>query len=177
MEEIDGEQRFLPYHFEMLKIIRKKEYKKNYRFDYKNRELLIQKINKGLIGKSSIVPFFPKRYYNDILSLFYNFRHGAFGPIERGRKYRILGLPRNNRDKKEIFYSIQLFSEKDETPKRKDFGWETDKYVARVRIDREIFTTKEGIIWVLLGQNMVPVKGILEDAVILGDVVGELDRQ
>jgi hypothetical protein len=183
LQEIDGGKRFLPHRFETLKIIKKKKYKQIYQFDYEKKELRMQKFKKDHLDfkknhpeKSLTIPFFPKRNYIDILTLFYNFRHGSLGPIEKEREYRILGLPINNQDKKEIIYTIELFSKEKEAEKRDDLGWKKPGYVAKVQIDREILTTREGIIWVLLDRNMVPLEGILKDAIGFGDVVGELSR-
>jgi hypothetical protein len=87
-----------------------------------------------------------------------------------------LGLPRNNKDKKEIPYIIDVFKKDGETVPRGDFGWDEPGYVAKVRIDKEILTTRDGIIWVLLDKDLIPIKGVLKDAVGFGDVVGKRDR-
>jgi hypothetical protein len=176
VEEVDGGKRFLPHRFETSKIIKKKKLKKIYQFDYEKKELQVQHFNQDKLKKSFTVPFIPGKPYNDILSLFYNFRYGAFGPIEKERQYQFLGIPKNNKDKKEVPYTVHFYSEKDEKDQRDDFDWEEPGYVAKIKIDKDILATKEGIIWVLLDRNMIPLKGIIEDAVVLGDVVGVLDR-
>ncbi len=176
MEEIDGGRRFLAHRFETSKTIRKKKSDSIYQFDYRKRKLHFRLIKDGVEEKSVEIPFLPQINYNDILSIFYNFRYGAFGPIERERKYKVLGLPRNNTDKMEIFYTVDIFSGEAETARRDDLGWEFPGYVARVKIDKEILATKDGIIWVLLKKDMVPLKGVLKDAVGFGDVVGELTK-
>jgi len=175
VEEVDRGERFLPHRFETSKIVKKKKLEKIYQFDYEKKELQIKHIDQGKLKKSFTVPFLPQKPYNDILSLFYNFRYGAFGPVEKGRRYQFCGLPKNE-DKKEVPYTVELYSEKNETGRRGEFDWQDPGYVARVQIDKEILATKEGIIWVLLDQEMVPSRGILEDAVAFGDVVGVLDR-
>ncbi len=176
MEEIDGGDRFLAHRFETSKSIRKKKHDKIYQFDYQKKELHIRLLKGGVERKFVKIPFLPKENYNDILSIFYNFRYGAFGPIERERKYKILGLPRNNKDKKEIYYTVDIFSEETEAARRDDLGWEHPGYVARVQIDKDILASKDGIIWVLLREEMVPLMGLLKDAVGFGDIVGELTK-
>lgn len=176
LEEIDGGRRFLTHSYEKLKIVGKKRSKIIYQFDYKKKNFLIKTFRQGIARKSLTIPFVSEKPCNDILSLTYNFRYSAFGPIQRERKYRILGLPNINRKKKKVFYNIELFSKKNETRQRNNFDWEEKGYVAKVQIDKDIFSTKNGIIWVLFDENMMPLTGILEDAVVLGDVVGKLKR-
>ncbi len=111
--------------------------------------------------------------YHDILSAFYNFRAGAFGNIQRGKKYWIPSIPDKGIDK----YIVDVLNNKQEKKQRSRQGWDdAPGMVMRIKVDKDIFGTKEGLLWALMSEDLVPLEGIAEDAIGMGDIIGKLNQ-
>lgn len=108
-------------------------------------------------------------YCDDPLSAFYNFRFGAYGPVEGGKDYLIHSFPKNGEVPR---ISLKIAS-KDEMDKRLNEESKVD-YLADVVIDKELFGSKTGYLEVYFTRNMVPIGTVVKDLVFFGDVTGKL---
>ncbi len=123
--------------------------------------------------------------YEDLLSAFFNFRNGAYGPLEAGRKMTILALPDyaervRNRDKqiKEDPYQkfeIRIPDAKSEAAYRKRYGRTGEKgTLALVKVPKNLFGQQTGEIRIWFDENVIPLAATVEDAIFFGDVHGTL---
>ena len=117
LEEVDEGQRFLPHRFERIKRIKKKEYTRTYEFNYNKREVVIKYFTGDHLDDRKIIPFIAEQNYSDILTLLLNLRYGSLGEIRAGISHKLLGLPNNNTDKKEVIYTIDFLSGNEEKAK------------------------------------------------------------
>ena len=176
LEEVDEGQRFLPHRFERIKRVKKNEHTRIYEFNYDKKEVVIKYFTGDHLDGRKIIPFLAEQNYSDILTLLLNLRYGTLGEIRAGVSHKLLGLPGNNTDKKEVIYTIDFLSGNEEKAKRDELKWRTPGYLVRIAMDNSIITSKNGIIWVLFDCNMLPLMGILKDVIGFGDVVGVLEK-
>ena len=66
-------------------IVGSRKRKKTTSFDYANHQIIIIKERKGTV-KEKRLPLPPDETYYDPITASYNFRFGAFGPVERGSR-------------------------------------------------------------------------------------------
>ena len=70
-----------------------------------------------------------------------------------------------------------MLNKRREQKQRSRWDWDDNiGVVLKVKVNKEIFGTKEGIIWVWMSKDLIPIMGVAEDAVGLGDVTGRLCR-
>lgn len=165
----DPEKKKLRTHlFERFVTIRKREEKTlnwlNYvegarkEKDYKNGEM-----------KREEVFLIPEGIeYEDILSAYYNFRVGFFGPAERGRKFQVNTIP----EKGETVININITSKEEAEQNRKLFGNGYDDALMhiKVRVPKVIFRSKKGEVDIWVDDRIRPVKGIVRDYIGFGDI-------
>ncbi len=166
----DG-KRMQPVSFEKTIIKSEMRRKSCYWFDYPQKIITCTSFfNDNIVGQYCID--IPKgKKYEDILTVFYNFRAGVFGEVKKGRKYIIPALPFKGVDK---FLVIVLNKENEQTLRR-DLDWqEQNTMLLNIRVGKEIFNTKDGFIKVLLSDDMLPLKGVAENVVSVGDITGRL---
>jgi hypothetical protein len=94
MKEIEGGRRFRALSFEEDAKIGSKVRKRAYLFDYpKNKWIKLRQRKDGTLARTEEeIP--PGMIYDDFLTASFNFRYGAYGAIERGRKYLVLTFGR-----------------------------------------------------------------------------------
>ena len=114
----------------------------------------------------------PGIYCDDPLGAFYNFRFGAYGPVEEGREYKIFSFPK----KDTIPYIYLRIAKKDEFLSMKRDGMDAD-YLSYARIDKDLFGSQTGNVEIFFTRGMVPVEGVVKDIVFFGDIKGTLIRQ
>jgi hypothetical protein len=123
--------------------------------------------------------------YEDLLSAFFNFRNGVYGPLEAGRKMTILALPDyaervRNKDKKKKEdpyqkFEIRIPDAKSEAAYRKRHGRTGEKgTLALVKVPKSLFGQETGEIRIWFDENVIPVAATVEDAIYFGDVHGTL---
>jgi hypothetical protein len=118
--------------------------------------------------------------YEDLLSIFFNFRNGVFGPLERGRKMTVYTLPDfltkkknpNNSEKKPYQkYEIRIVDAKKEAAYRKRYGRTEEKgLLALVKVPKDIFGQETGEVRIWFDEKIVPLAATVEDAILFGDV-------
>ena len=165
----DGRLRSLRYE---SRIIRRKHGKfiertKRYTFDYPNHQVHIEKLADGTTLWQKDLPMVGATPPNDLLTSYFNFRDGYFGPIEAGRHYVVPGFERQGEGNIEI----DLLT----AAERKELGlFPAGGLVARLKVDPDIFDSKDGGIYVWLDPQLRPAQGIVQNVIGLGDVRGTL---
>jgi len=170
MEEIEGGRRLRAYQFD--KVVIKGDYREKtiHWLDYDRRVVEYVLLKNDRVVKMDCHRIPEGVIYEDILSAFYNFRAGVFGPLEKGRWFVIRALPKKGVDK----YSVEILSGRAEAKVRRRLGWAEPGKLLKILVSREIFDTRKGLIWVLMSEEGLPVKAVAEDAIGFGDITGRL---
>jgi hypothetical protein len=173
LEEIEGGRRLRPVLFEKRVTKGDNIDISTHRFDYQQKQIDFVIIRNNWIISQDCVDIPEGIIYEDLLSAFYNFRAGVFGEIKTGHNYVIPSLPDQGIDKYTVEVLDQAYSR--EIHQRQDWSTDTD-FILRVKVSKEIFGTREGLIWIQMSKNSLPLRAVAEDAIGLGDVSGELNR-
>ncbi len=163
--------RLYPLHFKLIKKRKDRVNTRTITFNYKNQELIFaHRTAEGKEGHK-IVAMEKGILYEDYLTLFYNFRHGFYGPLIRGMTYHLplhihegfdyLDLTVGSKEEQETAMANEL------NPKGKD-------YFVRFTVLKEDVSSKSGKIFGWLSRERVPVKGVIKDVVFFGDLWGVL---
>jgi len=173
MEIIDGGRRLRPLRFEEDIVIGKKIRKKITLFDYARGKLIERRMNRRgiFIQTEGEVP--EGVIYEDFLTAFYNFRWGVYGGIQRGRRYRVMTLPKAGLSS----IDVEIATEEEEMRVRHgkgDKGGGKYEYYVTVFLDKEITRSRTGKVKGWVSRDLVPIEGTIEDVVFVGDVHGFL---
>jgi hypothetical protein len=173
MEEVDGGRRLRPMRFEKTIIIGKKVNQSFHWFDYQQGRIDYAILRNHQLISQNCDDLPPGVIYEDILSAFYNFRAGVFGKIRKGQSYLIPAIPKQGIDK----YTAEVLDGSQERKQRRKYNWEGDSgFVLKIKVDKEIFGTRDGLVWAWMSKNIVPLVAVAEDAIGLGDITGRLNR-
>jgi len=171
MIEVDGGKRLRSLSFEEDVKVGSKVRKRTHLFDYQNRKWinLRQRKDGSIQKKEEEIP--PGLVYDDFLTASYNFRYGAYGEIERGKKYTVPTFPKGGFSSYEV-----TVAEKGEEEKRKRSEKFKDgkEFFIKLFLDPEITRSKEGLIEGWLSIELYPTEGTIKDVVLFGDVKGTL---
>ncbi|BCR05736.1 hypothetical protein DESUT3_28050 [Desulfuromonas versatilis] len=169
--EIGPEGRLRSLQHESLIIKGKGAEKSNrgklYRFDYPGHRVVFQKIREGEVYGEQSLPMQAENPPNDILTAFFNFRAGFFGPVQSGQRFVIPAFSRKGEG--EIVVEILT----DRQRSKLDF-FPKGGVLARVDVDEEVFDTGGGSVYVWFDNFGRPARGIVENIIGLGDVKGTL---
>ncbi len=172
LEEIDGGRRFRTRYFETTKIKGSKKLRERHDFDYERKKWRIRVYHDDNLMESVEKDLPSAAGFEDILSAFYNLRFGVYGPLSKGKSYSISSF---SRDKGVTPINVTLLSQAEQDKHRlHEEGDLPRDYLARVELDKELFSSRDGIVWVWLSPEIVPKKGIVEDAVGFGDIYGNI---
>ena len=170
MEQMpDGMLRSLAYESRLNKGTGddRQERTKRYEFDYAADLVRHIRLKQGQPHKDESFPMPEGDFLNDILTAFFNFRIGNFGPVEPGRHFEIPTYTRKGPSS--IIVDVLR-----ETQRPHAGFFPAGGLLCRVRIDKEIFDTGEGELYVWLDEFARPRRGIVENVIGLGDVRGTL---
>lgn len=158
--------------FERYAIIRKREEKTITDLDYDTRLMNWEEYKKGRLIEEKSEPIPEGAEYEDILSAFYNFRMGVFGPIEKNRKFEVNTIP----EKGVSTISVKICGEEDAPLARKLFGsfFSDDLVHVKVKVPKDIFKSKKGEVSMLLNDKIIPLQGVVKDYIGFGDIKGTL---
>ncbi len=142
--------------------------------DYKNRVNKWYKfLNEQIISKGSReIP--PGVQFDGILSAFYNFRNGAYGPFKEGADYTINTIPEKNTAQFKVHV---LSAEEENTLRQIQDRPQADTHALRVTIPPEIFKTANGELKFWSSKHLIPIETTVEDYVLLGDLHARLNRR
>jgi len=171
---LSEEDRLQPVYFELKKKRGDKEGLRSISYDYASGELVFYESKPAGETLAQRELMRGDRIYEDYLTLFYNFRHGQYGPIERGRKF-LLPLY-TKKQMQPVKLRIADF-EKEKKYRSREFN-KTDKdFFIRFQINPEDVSSGSGEILGWLSSDAVPVKGTIQDVVFFGDLWGELQER
>jgi hypothetical protein len=170
MELIDGGKRLKPLWFEEDVVIGDKVRKKITRFDYQRGRLVKRRMNRRGVFIRSEEKIPEGVVYDDFLTAFYNFRCGVYGEIRRGKRYRVRTIPKGGISTIDVEIAT-----KEEEMRRCGKGKRGEReYCVTVFLDKELTRSKTGRVEGWASRSLVPLEGIIEDVVMVGDVHGVL---
>jgi len=170
MELIDGGRRLKPLWFEEDVVIGDKVRKRITLFDYQRGRLVKRRMNRRGVFIRSEEEIPEGVVYDDFLTAFYNFRCGVYGEIRRGKRYRVRTIPKGGIST----IDVEIATKQEEIRRRgKEKKGEREYYVT-VFLDKEITRSRTGRVEGWASRSLVPIEGIIEDVVMVGDVHGVL---
>ncbi|MGB5747534.1 MAG: DUF3108 domain-containing protein [Desulfobacterales bacterium] len=171
---LSDQDRLQPVYFELKKKRGDKEALRSVRFDYAAGEIVFLKSNPA--GKTRIQRESMKadRIYEDYLTLFYNFRHGYYGSIERGRKVL---LPLYTKKQMQPVKLQIADLEKEKQFRSREFTKTGKHFFMQFQINPEDVSSGSGEIQGWLSSDATPVKGTIQDVIFFGDLWGELKER
>jgi hypothetical protein len=171
VEEIEGGRRLRPLEFEEKVTIGNQVEKRVTQFDYVQRKWITVYWGKDGTIQRAEEEFPSGKVYDDFLTASYNFRYGAYGPIEKGKTYSVPAFSRKGANR----YEVRVASGDEEGVKKEsEKVKDRREFFVQFRFEPEITHSKEGLIEGWLSKELLPVEGKLKDVSILGDVKGTL---
>jgi hypothetical protein len=168
----DGSLRTVEHNARILKRRRGRwqERLRHYRYDYEHGKILDEKARVGVPRELTEHDIPEGLHPVDMLTAFYNLRIGVYGNLERGSRILIPTYARGE------FTEIEVrILTHEQQAKQNNFP--TQGLLLQVTIDPEIFDTKRGDLYVWFNDAGVPGRGIVEDMIGAGDVLGYLDKE
>lgn len=171
---VADQDRLRPVYFELKKQRGTYVSLRSVSYDYKAGEITFLQTNPSGELRTIKAPMRADRIYEDYLTLFYNFRHGSYGPLQKAHQY---SLPLHTKDR---MHPVKLEIADLEAEKKyrgQEFN-KTDKdFFIRFQINPEDVSSGSGEILGWLSSDAVPVKGTIQDVVFFGDLWGELQER
>jgi len=171
---LSDQDRLQPVYFELKKRRGSRVSLRSAGFNHGAKEM--EFIRTESSGKTQMdrEPMKPDRIYEDYLTLFYNFRHGYYGPLQRNRQYE---LPLYTQKQ---MHPVKLRIADFETEKKyrsQEFNRADKDFYIRFQINPEDVSSGSGEIIGWLSADAAPVKGTIQDVVFFGDLWGDLIRK
>ncbi|QPJ63132.1 MAG: DUF3108 domain-containing protein [Candidatus Nitronauta litoralis] len=142
--------------------------------DYTNRKHFWFKYNNDKLTEQETEVIPEGKFYDDILASFYNFRNGVYGPLIKGRRYKIDTIP----DKSMKDISVYILPEAEEKKIREEQDRpKGDEYLLNVVIPKEIFKTDTGELLFWGSRHFVPLETKVLNYVLLGDLHVKLSKR
>jgi hypothetical protein len=163
--------RLRPLRFQLIKRRLGKKFQLDVTFDHSSKKITFSQMANDGKREEEKVSMKDGIIYEDYLTLFYNFRHGLYGPLERGRTYH---LPLHiHKEMASIDLSIAPRGEEEEHREGESNKVGKDFFL-RFQVNREDVSSTSGKIEGWLSHEAVPVKGTIKDVILFGDLWGEL---
>jgi hypothetical protein len=140
---------------------------RRYIFDYANDKVYREQVRTGKKFKRDTYELQNKKFVNDVLTAFSNFRMGYFGAVEPGAHFDIPTFSR----KGPAFITVDVLTAEERVG---DPRFPAEGLVCRVHVDKEIFKTGDGRIYLWIDEQARPAFGVVEKVLGLGDVRGTL---
>lgn len=165
------EDRLRPVVFQLTKRRMDKQKRKTITFDYSARQIIFSRTRSNGQTRVRRETMKKDKIYEDYLTLSYNFRHGYYGPLMRGRSYQ---LPIYIRKRMKSL-KLQIVSQEEEKKYRQKESVKTDKdFFLQFQVDREDVSSASGEIEGWVSSEAIPIKGTVKDVILVGDLRGEL---
>jgi hypothetical protein len=107
--------------------------------------------------------------YDDMLAALFNFRAGAYGPIEKGRGYDLDMMPVGGVRR----FTLRILAGGEEEAARRRLDLGPGGVVIALRLPRAIFDA-EGEVLVWFSEDRVPLSATVQNYIGLGDVTGRI---
>lgn len=169
MYEADNGKRFITTVFDKTVTIGSTTRRTITNLDYQNRLMKWKRWKGDKLEEDKEEEILPDTIYDDPLAAFYNFRFGAYGPIEEGREYHITTFPKN--DVKTMYIRLAT---KEERSQRIHGNPHNVDYLADIKIDKELFGSQTGNVEAFFTKELIPIGGVVKDLIFFGDVKGNL---
>ena len=172
---ISDQDRLQPVYFELEKKRGSRVSRHSAGFNHGANEIVFirtESSGETVINKE---PMKTDRIYEDYLTLFYNFRHGYYGPLKRNRQYQLPLYTKNQM----LPVKLQVADvEAEHKYRRRELNQAGKDFFMRFQINPEDVSSGSGEIIGWLSADATPVKGTIRDVVFFGDLWGDLiDRQ
>ena len=171
---VSDQDRLRPVYFELKKQRGTSVSLRSASYNYKAGEIIFLQTNPAGETHTIKAPMRGDRIYEDYLTLFYNFRHGYYGPLQKDHQY---SPPLYT---KEQMKPVTLRTADLETEKRlrsREFNQADKDFFIRFQINPEDVSSGSGEILGWLSSDAVPVKGTIQDVVFFGDLWGEVKER
>jgi len=104
----------------------------------------------------------------------YNFRNGAYGKVEKGKKYVIKTIPEKGHDEiaievKDLEFENEVRANEGRKPR--------EEYLMDVVVPKEVFKTESGRIRFWASRHLIPIESTVKDYVFLGDLHAVFSRR
>lgn len=133
-------------------------------FIYENNTLVSQS-NESIAGKGLL---------DDVLGLFYNFRNGVYGKIEKGQNYTIPTFwTKSKNDKKISPMQIYVATDAERQKYEEEEGAGKMKgatMLAKLKVPSDLFDTKHGDEYFWSSEHLIPLEAIYKDFILFGDL-------
>ena len=111
--------------------------------------------------------------YDDILAIFYNFRNGVYGDLNKGKAYKIETIP----DKSMKNINAYINTEKEKELFRIDENRpQNNDLLLNVLIPKDVFKTQSGELIFWTSNHYIPLETTVKDYILLGDLHAKLAR-
>jgi len=168
---LSDQDRLQPVYFELKKRRGSRMSLQNVRFNHGAKE--IEFIGTASSGEPRMdrEPMEIDQIYEDYLTLFFNFRHGYYGPLQRNRQYQLPLYTKKQMQPVELHIADveteKKYRRSESNPADKDF-------FMRFQINPEDVSSGSGEVLGWLSADATPVKGTIQDVVFFGDLWGDL---
>lgn len=143
-------------------------------FDYSLREHRWLQFDNGVLTENDREKIPPGINFDDVLTAFYNFRNGVYGPVRKGNHYTINTIPEKGNDK--ILVHVKGIEEENKI--RKEEGRKPgDEFLIELLVPKNIFKTKSGRLRFWSSKHLIPIESTIKDYILLGDLHAVLNRR
>ena len=172
MEYITAADRLRPVYFELRKRHMQKASTRSVIYDYAHKKIVYSHATANAGNGQESESMENGTPYEDYLSFFYNFRHGVYGPMERGRTYHIpLHIQKGMHP---LQLTVSSFNQT-ENQRQQEPDKTGKDFFLRCRVFREDVSSKSGEVEGWLSSGGLPMKGTIKNVIFFGDLWGELD--
>ena len=170
-----NQDRLGPVYFELKKQRGAKVSVRSIGYHYPAGEIIFQQTNAAGDTRMQKESLRTDRIYEDYLTLFYNFRHGCYGPLKKDHTYR-MPLYTKKQMHPVMLHTAGLKTEN--RLRRREHNKKDKDFFVRFQINPEDVSSGSGEILGWLSSDATPLKGIIQDVVFFGDLWGDLvERQ
>jgi hypothetical protein len=173
-EIIDGGKRVRATSF-MRKVIEGGNVEKSeHAFDYALREHRWRIYKNEEMTESSKETIPVGVNFDDVLTAFYNFRNGVYGPVKKGNHYTVKTIPEKGNE--EISVHVRGFEEENKI--RMEQGRNSgDEFLIDLLVPKNIFKSSSGRLRFWSSRHLIPIESKVKDYILLGDLHALLKKR
>ena len=173
MRESNDGKRLKTYFFEKKVTIGKKIRRHDITVDYNNRLITWGKWGtaRSKTKGAKEIPFGVT--YNDPLVTVYNLRYGSYGNLKKGKELSLQTFFKIEKGPAYISLRVATDQEKKKRLRGKRDS-ENVAYLVDLKVSKELIDSSTGKIEIHMNRKHLPVRGIVKDIILFGDVTGTL---